>query len=432
MRTNFLINTIKNKFSSYSTFKKNALILLTGTIFSQIVYFLLAPIISRVYTPEQFGNFTLFSSVLAVFTLISTGQYELAITLPKDKKDSINIAALSTIVAVVVSILTFIGMLIFSDKLAEIINIGNIEYWIFLLPLAIFFSALGHILNYWYIYTQEFKKLSAFIIYRSVSINLSQIAQRFISFLGGNGILTGFVSGQFISISILIAASSKLLADTKEHFSLKSVLYLAKKYKNFPLFTLPAYLINILANNVPTLMLGSLFGLAVVGQYALTQKVLAVPGALISNAILGVFKERASRDFRESGSCRNIYVKTFWSLLKLSILPFTLIYIFSSFLVPLIFGPNWAVAGHYIRIMTFMYFLRFISSPLSYVLVIAEKQSINLIWQIFLLLFSIISTYFGAINNNPILTIKLFSYTYGFLYVVMLILSYKFSSKDFK
>ncbi|OGC45117.1 hypothetical protein A2V49_02325 [candidate division WWE3 bacterium RBG_19FT_COMBO_34_6] len=203
--------------------------------------------------------------------------------------------------------------------------------------------------------------------------------------------------------------------------------YVAKRFVAFPKYNLPSNLVNVIANQIPIILLGSYFGLSVVGQYALTQKILGVPGALISSSILGVFKERASRDYRETNSCRNIYVKTFKALFKLSIIPFLLIFFVSPPLIPLIFGAAWKDAGIYAQILTIMFFFRFISSPLSYVLVIAEKQKINLSVQICLLIVTIFAMQLGKTFNSVLISLLGFSIGYSIIYLIMLILSYKYS-----
>jgi O-antigen/teichoic acid export membrane protein len=243
------------------------------------------------------------------------------------------------------------------------------------------------------------------------------------------GLIVGQVLGQLMATALLIYPIYREDRNTLPSVKLSDLKEEGLRYKNFPIFSLPASLINITANQLPIILLSWFFGMAVVGQFSLTQRVLAIPGALISQSILGVFKERASRDYRETGSCRDIYIKTFKALVKMSVIPFLILFFGSRQLIPFILGQEWVLAGVYAQILTVMLFFRFIVSPLSYVLIVAEKQRVNLLWQTCLLIFTILSMYVGKQANDPLLSITIFSISYSLLYLLMLHISYKYSAK---
>jgi O-antigen/teichoic acid export membrane protein len=115
-------------------------------------------------------------------------------------------------------------------------------------------------------------------------------------------------------------------------------------------------------------------------------------------------------------------------LVLLAIIPFLVVFIFSPFLFSFIFGAEWRIAGEYAQIMTVMFFLSFIVSPLSNMFIIAEKQKIDLIIQILLFGFVTLSFIVGyKIFSNPKVTIMIYSIIYSIKYCFELYLSYKFS-----
>jgi len=95
-----------------------------------------------------------------------------------------------------------------------------------------------------------------------------------------------------------------------------------------------------------------------------------------------------------------------------------------------VFGEKWRVAGDYAQILSIMFFCRFISSPLSYVLYIAEKQNYDLVFQLLLLILTSGSIATGAYFNNPKMGVSLFSISYSLVYLFYLILSYNFSKGE--
>ena len=162
----------------------------------------------------------------------------------------------------------------------------------------------------------------------------------------------------------------------------------------------------------------------------MSQKVLGSPVTLFSTSVSHVFKERASSDYRNKGNCRPIFLQTFKSLFLISVVPFILLFFLAPRLVPIIFGSQWIEAGVYIQALTLMYFFKFTVSPLSYVIIIAEKQKLNLIFQILLLILSIGSIGYGIYIQSPLIGVVLYSISYSIIYLIYLIISYKLSKND--
>ena len=89
-----------NKLKPKSEFSRNVLTLMTGTTIAQAIPIAISPILTRIYTPEDFGILALFVAISTIFGSIANGRYELAIMLPKKDEDAINIFALGFIVNV--------------------------------------------------------------------------------------------------------------------------------------------------------------------------------------------------------------------------------------------------------------------------------------------------------------------------------------------
>ena len=244
------------------------------------------------------------------------------------------------------------------------------------------------------------------------------------------GLIVGYMVGTLVAMVCLFIYNRKTLKlDFKKSNLYLGIFKVLKRYKNFPFANLPAMLVNLLANQIPQLLLNT-FGQAIVGYFAMSQKVLGSPVTLFSTSVSHVFKERASSDYRNKGNCRPIFVKTFKSLFLISIVPFILLFIFAPMIVPIIFGAEWVEAGVYIRALTLMYFFKFTVSPLSYVVVIAERQKLNLFLQIILLILTAGSIYYGIYKNNPLSSVIFYSISYSLVYLVFLFISYKLSKNE--
>jgi len=129
-----MINRLKPK----SEFSRNVLTLMTGTTIAQAIPIAISPILTRIYTPEDFGVVGLFGAISGIFGAIATGKYELAIMLPRKDEDAINIFALGFIIT---ATLTFVSLLIVSflaDSLAILLNNKEIEFWLYFIPISVF------------------------------------------------------------------------------------------------------------------------------------------------------------------------------------------------------------------------------------------------------------------------------------------------------
>jgi len=390
------------------------------TTIAQAIPIAISPILTRIYTPEDFGVFALYMSLTSIITVIATGRYELAIMLPTKDSDAINIMILSIGITSAISLACLIIVYFFNFEITNILNNENISNWLYLIPFSILISGIYTNLNYWFNRKKEYKSLALNRVYQSSTTATTNLS---IGFLGLNsGLILGTFLGQLTSLAILI---KKFLKD-KKIYDIKinklEIFILAKKYIKFPKFDILASLSSVLAQQLPNMLFSIAFNMTTVGYYYLAQKMLGLPITLVASAILDVFKEKASNDFKIYNNARKIYLFTFKKLFLLSFIPSILIFVYAIDLFEIIFGENWKIAGEYSQILVPMLFLRFISSPLSFMLYIGEKQHINLYSQFGLLIMILISFYIGQEPKNIIIFISI---SFSLFYLIQLSISAK-------
>ena len=62
---------------------ENVLTLMTGTVIAQAIPTAIVPILTRVFTPRDFGLLALYGSIVSILSVVVTGCYELAVRFPK-------------------------------------------------------------------------------------------------------------------------------------------------------------------------------------------------------------------------------------------------------------------------------------------------------------------------------------------------------------
>ena len=105
-----------------SEFNRNVLTLMTGTTIAQAIPIAITPILTRIYTPEDFGVFALFIAIASIFGTIVNGRYELAIMLTRKDEDAINIFALGFIITFVISLILLILVLVFNNYFVKFLK----------------------------------------------------------------------------------------------------------------------------------------------------------------------------------------------------------------------------------------------------------------------------------------------------------------------
>jgi O-antigen/teichoic acid export membrane protein len=172
-----------------------------------------------------------------------------------------------------------------------------------------------------------------------------------------------------------------------------------------------------------------------VGFYALGMRVLQTPMSLIGGAIAQVFFQRAA-EAKFKDDLRPLVENFFKILVILGLFPMMILFIIGKELFIVVFGPDWAISGIYIQILSFWAFFWFISSPLSSIIAILEKQSWGLSLNILILLTRGISLVIGGILGNVLIALTLFSLSgiilYGYLCVKILTYSQISLKESFK
>lgn len=381
-----------------SQFKKNLFVLMSGMALAQAIPILFSPLLTRFFTPEEFGYFATFLAVSSFFTVILSGKYELAIILPKRDEEAINLLFLSALLSVVITVASSILLFFLAEPFTKLFGISEIKSIVWLVPLVSFLATIYLLFNEWSIRKNNFMILSKNKISNTASISGFSIL------FGWNNISFGLIFGQiFGQIFTAILSIYRVINEDRglfKYVSIGRMRFFANRYIDFAKFNIPGQLVNTIAQQLPIFFISSNFGAAEVGYYALTDRVLGVPLSFLGNSFRDVFKHKATNDYKEQGNCLAIYKKTTLTLIGLSIIPFILLFIFAPQFFSSVFGQKWLSSGEFTRALCLMYMLSFVSMPTSWIFVIAEKQKLDLLWQAMFLLFTILSLGIGYLSKN--------------------------------
>jgi O-antigen/teichoic acid export membrane protein len=400
---------------------------MAGTGFAQAIPIAISPILTRIYSPEEFGIFALYMAIATIMVILVTGRYEMAILLPKKDSDAMNLVALAIVLSFFVSGVLLLIVIIFNSHLVNAIGVSELSAWLYWVPASTFLMGVYQSLNYWSNRKSHYKRLAISRVVQSSSTGGVQLMGAFNN-VGVAGLVGGQVVGQVLSTTVL---TKLIYSEDKvniKKINFRRMVFLAKKYINFPKFLIVAHGFNTTSGQMPTLLLNTLFNTAAAGFFILTQRVMGAPMTLLANAIGDVFRQEASNAYVNTGNCKDIYIRTFKKLLIISILPSIIFFFMAPDLFAIVFGEQWRIAGEYAQILSPVFLLRFITSPLSSMFMIAEKQKLDLIWQIGLLITTSLAFFIGYFYASEKIALVFYSLAYSVMFVINFFMTLFFSA----
>lgn len=421
------------KFFLDNEFIKHVLTLITGSSAAQIIPIAITPILTRIYSPDDFGAFALFIGISSIIGIIVTGRYELAINLPKEDEEAFHLVMVSLFLTCMSCVLLLVVIFIWGQYILEIFGKQKMKNLFYLMPIYILLIGVYRILDYWSFRKKYYKQVSVNRIVQRSFVGTTQLGFSYLSLSFKNiGLVAGEVVGQFVSSLFMIKFLWKKNSVLFAHFSLNQLIFLAKKYQNFPKYAIAAYGMNIASSQVAIILLDLFFGTGVVGFFALTDRVLRGPFSIIGTAIRDVFRQKASEEYASTSNCYILYKYTFIKLIIISSGLFIPLFFILPSVFEFIFGSEWKEAGNYAQIMTPMVALQFISHPLSAMFMISQKQRIDFVLQGILLLGVSLSFLLGMYLPDPKMIIKIFCVFTGGWYILNIVFSYFIAKGTFE
>lgn len=333
-----LINSLKK-----SSFLKNFLIVMGGTAIAQVIAYALSPIISRLFTPEDFGIFGSFSAVATIIGALLTLDYSQASMLPKEKHDAINLYCLSVIftitITLIVSAISIVKPRIFYNLTK---TRGFASLLLFLMTLLI--AGINQASQAWAVRSKAFKRTSASQIIRSIGSSGSRI---FLGILktGSFGLI---ISNIFANVLASINLVETVIPDMKSMRSaikLQKMKTLAKEYIDFPLYSASQNFINAISSGLPVLLITKFYGLSSAGAYAFAMSILHAPMGLVLTALRQVLFQKACESQHEGKGLSLLYLRTVILLFAIAFIPSIILLVWAPQIFTFIFGARWKLAG---------------------------------------------------------------------------------------
>lgn len=344
--------------------------LASGTAAGQIVLVAVTPILTRIYSPADFGALAVFVSLVGLVLAVSAGGYNFAIMLPEKREDASAVVALSLVLVAITSVLTglvaiaFLVFGVFTDSLGP---------WILLWPLAVLFGGAAQVLVANAVRYGRYGVVAGATLIKSVVTGATQIV------LGLLGAVTGgLIAGHFLGMaSANLRLARPVVADLKQDRpSKQEIRAAAGRYSQFPKHTVPAVLVNTGFLSGTPLVIGWLFGTITLGFWSLANSFAYMPTVLVSQAVGQVYYRKAVAVRHSVQEAKRLFDRTVASLAAVSFLPFAVMAWAAPDIFAFVFGEEWRVAGQYAQVMMPAVWVRFVAAPVASTTMAHERNRV--------------------------------------------------------
>jgi O-antigen/teichoic acid export membrane protein len=393
-----------------SNFSSNVLKLITGSVFAQSLGIIVAPIVTRLFLPEAFGIAAIFISITSIIGSIACLRYELSIMLPESDEDATNLLAVCLCSVLIVAAISSASIWVYKYEIVHLLNAPELEKYFWLIPFMVSIGGIYMSLNLWNSRAKRFGQVSIINVISSTVTQSSKLGFGFSGYCDGGALIVATVLGRFFSTLILIAKiwhqDCRLF---KAGIRWKKMISGLKKYKKFPLFSTWSVLLNSASHQLPFWILAFYFSPKVVGFFAFAKTVVSLPMDIAGQAVAQVFFQKASEVHNHDGKLPILVEKVFEKLVSIGLYPILMLILIGKDVFTVLFGERWAEAGVYVQLLGPMVFFRFISSPISTLSSVLEKQGFGLIVNILLFVSWCVSLIVGGMTGNIKFTLFLYS-----------------------
>lgn len=360
------LHALLNKLLPRNSFVRGVGVLAGGTAVAQVIGVMALPVITRMYTPDDFSVLAVFSSLLGIVAGVACLRLDIAIPLPEHEDDAANLLGVAMLCSAAMALLAALSVWWFSDNIADAVGQPGLRLqpFLWMLPVGIWLSGTYSAIQFWATRRKRFTAIARTRISQTIGSTATQLVCGISSILGPFGLLLGvLIANGFgvIGLCRLAWREDKKILCGINFANMRRQVRVHDRFLKFSTF-------EAIANNgaiqIPVIIIAAVAFGPEAGHLLLAMRMMTIPIGLIGGAVSQVYLSRAPEEYR-AGQIGSFTLKTIDGLLGAGLGPLLFVGILSPVVFPLIFGSEWERAGEMVAWMTPFCILQFISSPVS-------------------------------------------------------------------
>jgi lipopolysaccharide exporter len=351
--------------------------LVAGTGVGPVLALAVSPVLTRLFTPAEIGEFAVFVALLGIEVVVCLG-YDRAVLLPRELQSRLDVLMVAIVASFACGLVAAIVLVAFAPRIAEFMGRTELGVTVYLLPAALFASGCLQALTGWCIATRNLGRVGGARFIQALTVVVGQV-----SWGAAGGSAIGLAAAHCLGLG---AGAVAIVPEVRKAARAGSARPHAagmgaaiRRYRSFTISSGGA-LMNAVTLQLPILVLSARFGIATAGLIGLAQRVGGGTVSLLVTSASQVFASRVIEPIRAGNrqEVARIYRKVVM-LQALAVLPGLLLLPFAPAVFAFVFGDQWREAGVILQILSAALAAQFIFSPVYGVLNLLERQGVHLI-----------------------------------------------------
>ncbi len=386
-------------------------ILLVASCVGPAIAFLATPILTRLYSPADFGLFALFASAVAVIGSVVTLRFDVAIALPKRDSAATRVVGLSLIATLAISVAAALLTLLVGPLLAGLLQQNISWLWLGLLPLAVLATGIQLTFRYWATRNGRFVTVAIAGVSISIVAVLTQLLLAEFTSFGAGGLMLGMTAG-LCCAALLLAFSARHIGGRLAQVSWRRLRATARQHADMPRYAVQTNMLNAASAALLPWSMALSFGPQYAGFVLLAERVIGRPMRMVSDSIWQVTHSSLPKLEGNARRQRIGQVHQFVALL----LAFPTAFIcFYPQMIPIILGDGWSKTLPFVPWLAIAFFLNALSNSTSYFVVFGKNRE-QMIFNVLLIVLRFSTLTIGPFFLNEVRTIALYSIVSSLMY----------------
>ncbi len=405
-----IVDKIKN-----NKFWSSVMQLSFGQVVGQAINLICVPILSRVYSTNDYGQLGILVSTATIITGFVCLGINSSMMLAETDEDARTAFHVSHNLQIFLAAVVVAALFLISGFRAVINTDIPIAYALLLIFVYISFNARNTLLAI-YLNRMGLNKVLLLSPIINACANLLIALPLGLLKLKFYGLIASAIMAFFVS-NIVMSHYAKL---GFKHCSFREYKEVLKTYSDLVKFQYPSNLVTSLSTQTPNQILSSQFGNDSLGSYSMCDKVFHIPFTMIATPIQTIYFRTASKMSDRMDMLSDFTYSMVSKMLYVAAVPVLIVVFFGKEIFSFVLGSDWAQAGEWASFLILMYVFAFVNNCITYCRVSIGKAKINLFTSIgnlaivlvsivigaflvkslqtTIIAFSIASTVFGAVN----------------------------------
>ena len=393
---------------------REAATLVSGNVLAQVITLAAYFVLTRIYTPDDYGLFNIFYSYIEVLIIFSTCKYELAVVVADDEREAAAVSRFALRMNLLVSVaLLSVALVLWLTGLLPG-NLAELGWMVLLIPPMVFFCGTSRVYSFLY---NRFHRYGMIAVSDTVNAGSGALTKVVLGLLGlsQSGMPLGAVLGQAAAnINYRLRLRKLNLPPIGTKFSIFNFQFsiekaAAQKHRNFPFFVATKDLVNTFSSNLPFLWAALYFERAEVGLFGLALTFTMQPVNILSVAFERVLYARTVETVRKRVPLMHLLRRFLLPLLAVAVPVGVLAAFVAEPVFVFCFGDRWQGCGVFVQLLLPPALVTLFSNSLMFISNVFSTQRTEFGFYLVLLALRVAAIAVGVSTHNFLLAIGLYA-----------------------